>query len=69
MLVDPSHLLLLDEPTNHLDIESRDIIEHALQSYKGTLVCISHDRHFLNMVTNSTCDVGNGAVKTYDGNY
>ena len=69
MLVDPSHLLLLDEPTNHLDIESRDIIEHALQSYKGTLVCISHDRHFLNAVTNLTIEIDNNTIKPYAGNY
>lgn len=69
MLVDPSHLLLLDEPTNHLDIESRDIIEHALQSYNGTLVCISHDRHFLNTVTNLTIEIDNNNIKSYAGNY
>jgi len=69
LLVEPSHLLLLDEPTNHLDIQSRDIIENALQSYSGTLVCISHDRHFLNLVTNHTIEVQKECIKHFAGNY
>ena len=69
LLVDPAHLLLLDEPTNHLDMQSRDIIEYALKKYSGSLVCISHDRHFLNTVTNHTIEVGNFGVKHYYGNY
>ena len=69
MLLSPSHLVLLDEPTNHLDMVSRNIVEKALSNYSGAIVCISHDRHFLNIVTNSTSEVGNGGVKTYDGNY
>ena len=69
MLVEPAHLLLLDEPTNHLDMQSRDIIEFALTNYEGTLVCISHDRHFLNSVTNHTIEVKGGKTKTFNGNY
>ena len=69
MLVEPAHLLLLDEPTNHLDMQSRDIIEFALKNYEGTLVCISHDRHFLNKVTNHTIEVNGGKTSTFNGNY
>ena len=69
MLMDPADLLLLDEPTNHLDIRSRAILERALKKYKGSIVCISHDRHFLNKVTNLTCEVGRGRVELYSGNY
>ena len=69
MLLDPSNLLLLDEPTNHLDMVSRSIVEEAMTSFKGSIVCISHDRHFLNKITNLTCEVGNGGVTTYEGNY
>ena len=69
MLVSPSHLVLLDEPTNHLDMISRNVVEKALSDFSGSIVCISHDRHFLNQVTNKTCEVGNGGIKIYDGNY
>ena len=69
MLVSPSHLVLLDEPTNHLDMISRNVVENALSDFSGSIVCISHDRHFLNQVTNKTCEVGNGGIKIYDGNY
>ncbi len=69
MLVEPSHLLLLDEPTNHLDMISRDVVERVLAEFQGTLVCISHDRHFLNAVTNMTIDIGDGKLNVYTGNY
>ena len=69
MLVEPAHLLLLDEPTNHLDMISRDVVERVLAGFKGTLVCISHDRHFLNTVTNTTIDIHGGGIKIYSGNY
>ena len=58
-----------DEPTNHLDMLSRSIVEDAMASFEGSIVCISHDRHFLNKITNITCEVGNGGVITYQGNY
>ena len=69
MLVEPSHLLLLDEPTNHLDMVSRNIVETALVQFSGSIVCISHDRHFLNNVTNHIIEVGNGSIQIYEGNY
>lgn len=69
MLVEPSHLLLLDEPTNHLDMISRDVVTKALVHFTGTIVCISHDRHFLNRVTNKTMEVVDGGLKVYNGNY
>ena len=69
LLVKPVHLLLLDEPTNHLDILSRNVVETAMKDYKGALVCISHDRHFLNEITNTTYEIGNGGAVEYFGNY
>jgi ATP-binding cassette subfamily F protein 3 len=48
---------------------SRDVVEAALKKYTGTIVCISHDRHFLNEITNMTYEIGNGEVVTYAGNY
>ena len=69
MLVEPSHLLLLDEPTNHLDMMTRNVVENALSQFTGSIVCISHDRHFLNNVTNLTCEVGEGGIRLFEGNY
>tara|TARA_B100000287_G_scaffold419328_1_gene457397 strand:- start:720 stop:1622 length:903 start_codon:yes stop_codon:yes gene_type:complete len=69
MLISPSHLLLLDEPTNHLDMISRNVIENAFSNYGGAIVCISHDRHFLNKVTKTTWEIGNRTAKFYSGNY
>ena len=69
MLIEPSHLLLLDEPTNHLDMISRNVLENAMMNYNGAIICISDDRHFLNQITNTTCEVGNGKIKLYEGNY
>ena len=69
ILINPIHLLLLDEPTNHLDIISRSIIENALFNFSGSIVCISHDRHFLNKVTNKICEVQSEKIKVFEGNY
>ena len=69
MLISPVDLLLLDEPTNHLDIKARAVLEKALKEYKGSIVCISHDRHFLNEVTDITCEVGQKGLKIFNGNY
>ena len=69
ILIQPVHLLLLDEPTNHLDMVTRNVVEMALAKFKGSIICISHDRHFLNTVTNLTCEVGNGSIRIFEGNY
>tara|TARA_S200000501_G_scaffold67635_2_gene59173 strand:+ start:58672 stop:60549 length:1878 start_codon:yes stop_codon:yes gene_type:complete len=69
VLAKPSHLLLLDEPTNHLDLFSRNILEKGLISFPGSIVCISHDRHFLNKVTNFIIEVNNGGLQSFEGNY
>lgn len=61
--------LLLDEPTNHLDLESIGWLEKFLFSYKGTLIVISHDRHFLNSVTTHIADIDYETVINYPGNY
>lgn len=61
--------LLLDEPTNHLDMESIGWLENFLHSYKGTLIVISHDRHFLNSVTTHIADIDYETIIIYPGNY
>ncbi|NQV50916.1 MAG: ABC-F family ATP-binding cassette domain-containing protein [Candidatus Marinimicrobia bacterium] len=69
MLSTPSHLILLDEPTNHLDMRSRDVVQEAIGSFTGSMVCISHDRHFLNAVTNMIIEVDQGKIQIFPGNY
>lgn len=61
--------LLLDEPTNHLDMDSIGWLEHFLHDYKGVLVVVSHDRHFLNAVTTHIADIDYETVIIYPGNY
>ncbi|MBA3722602.1 MAG: ABC-F family ATP-binding cassette domain-containing protein [Parachlamydiaceae bacterium] len=61
--------LLLDEPTNHLDLESIGWLEKFLCNYKGTLVVISHDRHFLNSITTHIADIDYETIIIYPGNY
>src|SRR5450631_301837 len=61
--------LLLDEPTNHLDLDSIHWLQGFLQNYDGTLIAISHDRHFLNSVTTHTADIDYQTIITYTGGY
>ena len=69
LLLKRHNLLLLDEPTNHLDIQSKDILLEALQSYAGTIVFVSHDRHFINALSDRIIEVGRGGCRSYPGNY
>ena len=68
-LMCPSDLLLLDEPTNHLDLDALVWLEAWLQRYPGTLLVISHDREFLDAVTNVTLHIEQGKLTRYGGNY
>lgn len=61
--------LILDEPTNHLDLESITWLEEFLQGYQGTLIVVSHDRHFLNTVTTHIADIDYETIILYTGNY
>lgn len=69
LLLSKADLLLLDEPTNHLDIESIDWLEGWLSEYGGTFIVISHDRYFLDKVTNRTFELENGKFFCTNGNY
>jgi len=69
MLVQPINLLILDEPTNHLDIQSRETLLAALQNFTGTVVLVSHDRHFLRSLINRVFEIDHGEMRIYNGNY
>ena len=69
MLLGESNLLLLDEPTNHLDISSVEWLEDFLKNYNGSYIVISHDRYFLDAVTNRTFEIENTRLTEYKGNY
>jgi len=68
-LMAPSDLLLLDEPTNHLDLDALVWLEAWLKRYSGTMIVISHDREFLDAITNVTLQIQGGQINRYGGNY
>ena len=67
LLLEPCNLLILDEPTNHLDMQSKDVLKAALQDFNGTLICVSHDRDFLNGLVSKVYEFGEGRVKEHLG--
>ena len=67
LLLTPCNLLILDEPTNHLDMNSKDILKNALLQYTGTLIVVSHDRDFLQGLTDSLYEFRNRAIKEFKG--
>ncbi|HMN03638.1 MAG TPA: ABC-F family ATP-binding cassette domain-containing protein [Geobacter anodireducens] len=69
LLARPLNFLVLDEPTNHLDIRSREILLDALQHFTGTVVLVSHDRHFLRLLVDRVFEIDHGEMRVYEGNY
>ena len=69
LLLSKSDLLLLDEPTNHLDIRSVSWLEGFLRDFRGAMIIVSHDRYFLDAVTNKTVEIEHGKSMTYKGSY
>jgi len=69
MLLRPSNLLLMDEPTNHLDLFSKEVLLDALRSFDGTVVFVSHDRHFVNGLATRIVEVEGGKLDSYYGDY
>jgi ATP-binding cassette, subfamily F, member 3 len=68
MLLNPGNFLIFDEPTNHLDMQSKYILQQALQQFAGTLMIVSHDRDFLDPIVTKTLEVQHGKIKTWLGN-
>ena len=62
LLLEPVNLLILDEPTNHLDMRTKDVLKQALKDFDGTLIVVSHDRDFVDGLTNKVFEFGNGRV-------
>ena len=69
ILLRQPRLLLLDEPTNHLDLPSIEWLEVYLQSYKGAVIVVSHDRYFLDKMVNQIAEIAYGKLYVYTGNY
>lgn len=69
ILSKPVNLLILDEPTNHLDIKTREILLEAIKNFEGTVLIVSHDRHFLKAMTTRVFEVDRGEIRTYEGDY
>ncbi|MAO15267.1 ABC-F family ATP-binding cassette domain-containing protein [Muricauda ruestringensis] len=67
MLLQPFNVLVMDEPTNHLDIKSKNVLKQALQSFEGTLILVSHDRDFLQGLTDRVYEFKEGGIKEYLG--
>ena len=63
------NLLILDEPTNHLDIESREVLEDTLENYDGTMLCVSHDRYFINRIATKILAFDGTNIEPFEGNY
>jgi ATPase subunit of ABC transporter with duplicated ATPase domains len=69
MLFDPPNLLVLDEPTNHLDLDTKEMLIKALSAYEGTMLFVSHDRHFLGALSNRVLELTPEGVHQYGGGY
>lgn len=69
LMLKRDNLLLLDEPTNHLDMDSREVLEGALEDFDGTILTVSHDRYFINRVADRILEMRPDGVKEYLGNY
>lgn len=69
LMLSEANFLILDEPTNHLDIQSKEILENALNAYEGTVLSVSHDRYFINRVATRILELDNKKLVSYPGNY
>ncbi len=69
LLARPLNFLILDEPTNHLDMQSREMLLEALQKFTGTVLLVSHDRHFLHSLVDHVMEIDHGSMQLYGGDY
>ncbi|MBR3767132.1 MAG: ABC-F family ATP-binding cassette domain-containing protein [Clostridia bacterium] len=69
LILKKPNFLILDEPTNHLDFGSREVLEEALREYDGSILCVSHDRYFVNRIASRILYFDGEKVTSYDGNY
>jgi ATP-binding cassette subfamily F protein 3 len=69
ILARPVNFLILDEPTNHLDIRSREMLLETLKNFGGTILLVSHDRHFLRLLVDRVFEVDHGEMRVYEGSY
>lgn len=69
LLAQPLNFLILDEPTNHLDMQSREILLEALKKFTGTVILVSHDRHFLHSLVDHVMEIDHGEMRLYGGDY
>lgn len=69
LMLQRDNVLILDEPTNHLDIDSKEMLEQALENFEGTIIFVSHDRYFINQLANKVFDLDHDGGKMYLGNY
>ena len=69
LMLSDANFLILDEPTNHLDITTKEILEQALSEFEGTIICVSHDRYFVNKISTRIIELHEGYFDNYIGNY
>jgi ATP-binding cassette, subfamily F, member 3 len=69
LMLEGANCLLLDEPTNHLDIESVEMLERSLETFEGTAIFVSHDRYFLDRISDRILEVANGGVRSFEGGW
>jgi ATP-binding cassette subfamily F protein 3 len=69
ILATPVNFLILDEPTNHLDIKSREVLLEAIRNFEGTVVMVSHDRHFLKAIATRVFEIDHGSLLPYEGTF
>lgn len=69
LMLEQSNTLILDEPTNHLDLDSKEILENALDDFPGTILFVSHDRYFINRIATKVIDISNTGATEYLGDY